>query len=177
MGGKTTGTASCEDIVVSIQLPGETQNQVNLDVTRQRLDVRSSRYRLSLPMPHPVDPDSSRAEWLDSVLIVTLRMQREFDFVNFWLYNCLMVFNSCIFWECLILEVTKCDMVTFLCKVLLCLAIRITNVIQHIPLYLCIIKTQIAYCPLNTTTFMYFGTVTCFGRFRPSSGYQYSTAN
>jgi HSP20 family molecular chaperone IbpA len=83
MGGKTTGTASCEDMVVSIQLPGETQNQVKLDVTRHRLDVRSPRYRLSLPMPHPVDPDSSRAEWLDSVLIVTLRMQREFDFVNF----------------------------------------------------------------------------------------------
>jgi len=83
MGGKTTGTASCEDMVVSIQLPGETQNQVNLDVTRHRLDVRSPRHRLSLPMPHPVDPDSSRAEWLDSVLIVTLRMQREFDFVNF----------------------------------------------------------------------------------------------
>ena len=83
MGGRTTGTASCEDMVVNVQLPGETQNQVNLEVTRQRLDVRSSRYRLSLPMPHPVDPESSRAEWLNSVLIVTLRMQRELDFVNF----------------------------------------------------------------------------------------------
>ncbi|GFG30164.1 hypothetical protein Cfor_10151 [Coptotermes formosanus] len=83
MGGKTTGTASCEDMVVSVHLPGETRNQVDLEVTRQRLDVRSPRYRLSLPMPHPVDPDSSRAEWLDSLLIVTLRMQREFDFINF----------------------------------------------------------------------------------------------
>jgi HSP20 family molecular chaperone IbpA len=83
MGGKTTSTASCEDLVVSVQLPGESRGQVNLSVTRERLDVRSPRYRLSLAMPHPVDPDSSRAEWLNSVLVVTLRMQRDFDFVNF----------------------------------------------------------------------------------------------
>ncbi|XP_033606499.1 protein PIH1D3 isoform X2 [Cryptotermes secundus] len=83
MGGKTTGSASCEDMVVSVQLPGESRGQVNLAVTRERLDVRSPRYCLSLAMPHPVDPDSSRAEWLNSVLVVTLRMQRDFDFINF----------------------------------------------------------------------------------------------
>jgi HSP20 family molecular chaperone IbpA len=70
-------------MVVSVQLPGEARGQVNLAVTRERLDIRSPRYRLSLAMPHPVDPDSSRAEWLNSALVVTLRMQRDFDFVNF----------------------------------------------------------------------------------------------
>ena len=35
---------------------------------------------------------------------------------------------------------------------------------------------QIAYCPSNTTTILYFGIATCFGRFRPSSGYEYNIA-
>jgi HSP20 family molecular chaperone IbpA len=83
MGGKTAGTASCEDMVVSVRLPGEIRGQVNLTVTRQRLDIRSPRYRLSLALPHPVDPGSSRAEWLNSMLEVTLRMDREYDFINF----------------------------------------------------------------------------------------------
>lgn len=83
MGGKTASTASCEHMVVSVQLPGEIRSQVNLTVTRQRLDVRSPRYRLSLALPHPVRTDSSSAEWLHSVLVVILRMDREFDFVNF----------------------------------------------------------------------------------------------
>jgi HSP20 family molecular chaperone IbpA len=83
MGGKTASTASCEDMVVSVQLPGETRSRVNLEVTHQRLDVRSARYRLSLALPHPVDPDSSRAEWINNVLVVTLRMNRDYDFINF----------------------------------------------------------------------------------------------
>ncbi|KDR16238.1 hypothetical protein L798_09656 [Zootermopsis nevadensis] len=83
MGGKSAGTASCEDLVVSVQLPGETRGQVNLSVTRQRLDVRSPRYRLSFALPHPVNPNLCRAEWLNSALEITLRMDREFDFINF----------------------------------------------------------------------------------------------
>jgi hypothetical protein len=97
------------------------------------------------------------------VLIVTLRMQREFDFVNFWLYNRLMVFNICSFWECLITELTNCGIVTFFCKVLFCLAVLIINLMQDISLCLWIIQKQSAYSPSNTSTYSYFGTATYFG--------------
>ncbi|XP_069698702.1 dynein axonemal assembly factor 6 [Periplaneta americana] len=83
LGAKTPGTASCEDLVVRVSLPGEARDQVHLAVKRRHLDVRSPRYRLALALPHPVDPDEGRAEWRDGQLWVVMRMRREFDFVNF----------------------------------------------------------------------------------------------
>jgi len=41
--------------------------------------------RLGLHLPHQIDPNNSNAKWnlAESILIVTMNMQREFDFVNF----------------------------------------------------------------------------------------------
>lgn len=85
MGNKTPATASCEDMVVEIKLPGEDKSRVDLNVVKQCLELRSLKFRLSLPLPHPVNPDSTKAVWDadGSLLTVTLRMDREFDFVNF----------------------------------------------------------------------------------------------
>jgi len=38
------------------------------------------------------------------------------------------------------------------------------------------IQKQIAFCPSNKTTVLYFGTATCFTHFQPSLVHGYSTA-
>ncbi|KAL1124128.1 hypothetical protein AAG570_001898 [Ranatra chinensis] len=84
MGNKTPTTASCEAMVISMFLKGDRQGDVDCHLGTMHLDIRSPRYRLSLPLPHPVDPDTSTAEWVtaESRLILTLTLNRELDFVN-----------------------------------------------------------------------------------------------
>lgn len=57
MGNKTPGTASCENFVVVIQLPGETYGQLQLEVKPDKLVLRSPKYFLYLPLPCPVNPN------------------------------------------------------------------------------------------------------------------------
>jgi len=86
MGGKTTATASCEDMVVTIHLDGEqSRHVIDLSLAKTQLDVRSPLYRLCLHLPHPIDPETGNAVWNkeNHTLVVTLRMVREFDLVNF----------------------------------------------------------------------------------------------
>jgi hypothetical protein len=58
-----------------------------VECARNTLEVKSPRYKLTLPFPHPVDPDtnSHRAQWNFNKreLIVTVRIRRELDYVNF----------------------------------------------------------------------------------------------
>ncbi|KAK2165945.1 hypothetical protein LSH36_44g12046 [Paralvinella palmiformis] len=85
MGNKTPSTASCEDMLVKIKLPGTKMADVKLDCKDTFLDCRSPKYKLGLHLPHSVDSKNGKAKW-DSdteTLSVTLRMQREFDFINF----------------------------------------------------------------------------------------------
>jgi dynein assembly factor 6, axonemal len=87
MGCKTPGTASCEDMIVEIDLPNEqaTIEAMQLDVARDTIDVRTPRYRLKMPLSQPVDPELGKAEYDAErrVLKLTLRMRRDLDFVNF----------------------------------------------------------------------------------------------
>lgn len=85
MGGKSPATASCEDMVISVHLPGEDRQNIDLKITSNRLDLVSSQYKLDVPLPHPVDPKRGNAQWdkNDEKLIITLTMNREFDYVNF----------------------------------------------------------------------------------------------
>lgn len=85
MGAKTPASSSCEDIVIEIILEKENKSSVDLHVVKQVLELRSEKYRLSLPLPHPVDPESTKAVWEPStdMLRVVLKMKRDLDFVNF----------------------------------------------------------------------------------------------
>lgn len=85
LGRKTPATASCETMVLTMDLKGEKKVDIDLHITKQHLDLRSPLYRLSLPLPHPINPDKSSAEWIDakSVLTVHLTLDREYDFANF----------------------------------------------------------------------------------------------
>ncbi|KAF7254936.1 hypothetical protein EG68_08576 [Paragonimus skrjabini miyazakii] len=84
LGMKNPTTASCEFLVAKIKLPGCKKEDIKLDVKEKFLDLRVSQYKLGLHLPNPVDPDSSRAEWIEEkhTLEVTMRNHREFDFMN-----------------------------------------------------------------------------------------------
>lgn len=87
MGLKTPATSSCEDMIINIDLPDETVNidQMDLKVEAEVVNLQTPVYRLSLPLPHKVHPKKGRAEF-DSdkkVLKLTMRLNRELDFVNF----------------------------------------------------------------------------------------------
>ncbi|KAF8561958.1 hypothetical protein P879_01661 [Paragonimus westermani] len=84
LGMKNPTTASCEFLVAKIKLPGCKKEDIILDVKEKFLDLRVPQYKLGLHLPNPVDPDSSRAEWIEEkhILEVTMRNKREFDFMN-----------------------------------------------------------------------------------------------
>lgn len=87
MGNKTTATSSCEEMCLEILMPKETVNidRMQLDVTPNEIDLRTPVYRLKLPLVQPTDPDRGKAHWNDNekILRLTLRMKREYDFINF----------------------------------------------------------------------------------------------
>ncbi|ESN98744.1 hypothetical protein HELRODRAFT_67100, partial [Helobdella robusta] len=85
MGNKTTSTASCENLIVKIYLPGSKISEVNLDVKELFLDCRTPKYKLGLFLPHSNDPKVAKAQWnpKDELLTVTLKLIRDYDDFNF----------------------------------------------------------------------------------------------
>lgn len=87
MTNKTPATSSCEEMCVEILLPKETVtiDQMTLDVSSDEIDLKTPMYRLKLPLVQQIDPDRGNASWNDNekTLRLTLRMKREYDFINF----------------------------------------------------------------------------------------------
>ena len=86
MSNKNPSTASCEMMVIKIELPeAKSLSDMDLNVKKTFLDLRTPIYRLGLHLPHPCDDKSAKAQWDSSKheLVVTLRMKREFDELNF----------------------------------------------------------------------------------------------
>ncbi|XP_058825685.1 dynein axonemal assembly factor 6 isoform X2 [Topomyia yanbarensis] len=87
MSGKTPSTASCENMVIEIFLTNETVgiHHMDLSVHEQRIVLKTPKYYMDLQLPHKVDPDKGNAAWLsvEKILKLTLKMEREFDFINF----------------------------------------------------------------------------------------------
>lgn len=87
MGLRTSSTASCEDMVIEIDLPEETVkiDQMDLNVESQEINLQTPVYRMKLPLPQKIDPKKSRAEYdVDKkILKLTLKLNREYDFINF----------------------------------------------------------------------------------------------
>jgi hypothetical protein len=87
MGFKTPATSSCEDMVVEIKMPDETAtiDQMDLSVEEEKVELKTSIYRLKLMLPHKVSPSKGKAEYdsTKKILKLTLRMNREHDFINF----------------------------------------------------------------------------------------------
>ncbi|KOB73854.1 Uncharacterized protein OBRU01_10035 [Operophtera brumata] len=85
IGPKTPSSASCENLIVRIKMPGDKKENVDLAVTTDSVTVNSSRHSLTLPLPHGINPDQSKASWDtdQETLVLTLKLDREFDFINF----------------------------------------------------------------------------------------------
>ncbi|KXJ15827.1 protein PIH1D3 [Exaiptasia diaphana] len=83
MSNRNPSTASCEDIVIKIQLPNTNYTDVELDVTDKFLDCRTPKFKLGLHLPHSVDSANGKAQWdkEKQFLTVTLRLIRELDFL------------------------------------------------------------------------------------------------
>lgn len=87
MANKTSATSSCEEMIIDIDLPDEMDSvdRMDLSVNEQSIDLKTSKYRLKLSLPQPVDPQKGKAKWnSDSKkFVLCLVLNREFDFVNF----------------------------------------------------------------------------------------------
>ena len=86
MGNKHPGTASCESMVVRVKLNGtKNSSEIQLDIKEHILLLTTPKYFLSLHLPHPVDDTLTRAQWdIDTdTLILTLKLKRAYDFLNF----------------------------------------------------------------------------------------------
>lgn len=87
MNNRTNASASCEDLILEISLPGETcpADKMDLNITESEVDLATTLYRLKLPLVHKVNVDMCRARYDAEAqkLILTLRLEREFDFINF----------------------------------------------------------------------------------------------
>ncbi|XP_046403646.1 dynein axonemal assembly factor 6 [Ischnura elegans] len=85
MGCKTPLSSSCENMIVTVNMMGESRDRIDLNIQPAQIDVRSPMYRLCLPLPHEVDENTGSAKWDEekSTLVITLRIVRELDFINF----------------------------------------------------------------------------------------------
>lgn len=87
MGNRTNASASCEDLVVDILLPGDDTPSDKMQLTIKEMEIVLSTpiYHLKLPLIHQINVDRCRAKYHSDQhkLTLTLRLQRELDFVNF----------------------------------------------------------------------------------------------
>ncbi|XP_064015696.1 dynein axonemal assembly factor 6 [Pogoniulus pusillus] len=85
MSRKDPSTACCEDIVVKIKLPETKYADITLNIQDKVLDLRTPQKKLLLHLPYRVDSRNGKARFLseEETLEVTLRVSREFDFINF----------------------------------------------------------------------------------------------
>ncbi|XP_073216854.1 dynein axonemal assembly factor 6 isoform X1 [Lepidochelys kempii] len=85
MSRKDPSTACCEDMLIKIKLPDTRSSDITLDIQDKILDLRTPKKKLLLHLPHPVDSKNGKACFISEkeTLEVTLRMEREFDFINF----------------------------------------------------------------------------------------------
>eukprot|EP00730_Choanoeca_flexa_P011340 TRINITY_DN2468_c0_g1_i1.p1 TRINITY_DN2468_c0_g1~~TRINITY_DN2468_c0_g1_i1.p1 ORF type:complete len:140 (+),score=11.71 TRINITY_DN2468_c0_g1_i1:295-714(+) len=83
MSNRNPSSASCEDIVIEVKLPQTAYREVVLDVNDRVLDVACPKYRLYLPLPHPVNSKQGAAQWLakQEILRITLPLNRELEFI------------------------------------------------------------------------------------------------
>lgn len=71
---KDTSSASCDCLVIRIVFPKTRFADVTLEVTATALKASTSKYKLLLNLPHTVDEEKGKAQWLakDCTLKITL---------------------------------------------------------------------------------------------------------
>ncbi|KAG9397138.1 hypothetical protein J8273_1047 [Carpediemonas membranifera] len=59
----TSATEDCQAVDYIVSMPGEDPSTLDIDVTATHLSVMSRRYRLVLPLAHPVVESGTKARW------------------------------------------------------------------------------------------------------------------
>lgn len=79
---RNPGTASCEDLLIRIQLPETKASDLDLEVKRTRLTLRTPKHKLRIHLPKPVDDERGNAKWVadKGCLEVTLPVVDEMFF-------------------------------------------------------------------------------------------------
>lgn len=78
---RSPGTASCEDLVIRIQLPETKGSDLDLDVKRTKLTLRTPKHKLRVHLPKSVDNERGAAKWISDkcVLEVALPVVDDWD--------------------------------------------------------------------------------------------------
>ncbi|XP_017266391.1 protein PIH1D3 [Kryptolebias marmoratus] len=81
---KDPSSMCCEAMLVKIKLPDTKATDVFLDVNEKFLDLRTTKYKLGLHLPHPIHSKEGKARFFSDKqeLEVTLLMKRPMDFIN-----------------------------------------------------------------------------------------------
>eukprot|EP01138_Halocafeteria_seosinensis_P000175 gb/GECG01000181.1/.p1 GENE.gb/GECG01000181.1/~~gb/GECG01000181.1/.p1 ORF type:complete len:222 (+),score=44.79 gb/GECG01000181.1/:1-666(+) len=76
---KDPGSHSCELMVIKVKMPGDRMKDIDLDVTEQRIQVISPKYKLRTYLPDPVKHRDGKAKWdsKNSTLVVTVPVHRK----------------------------------------------------------------------------------------------------
>lgn len=86
---RTPSSSSCEWLIATVKMPEEVGpvKEIKADIVDRRLVVSSPKYFLDvyLPQPPTSNQDSHAAKWDSDKkrLIVHVKLEREFDYVNF----------------------------------------------------------------------------------------------
>ncbi|KAJ1627394.1 hypothetical protein T492DRAFT_1025382 [Pavlovales sp. CCMP2436] len=78
---RNPGTACCENLIIRIMLPETTGSELDLEVKRTRLTLRTPKHKLRIHLPKPVDDDHGNAKWISDkcCLEVTLPVLEDWD--------------------------------------------------------------------------------------------------
>jgi len=68
-----------DELIVTVEMPGINKEDIELDVTENNLLISTPnterKYRASMDLKAPVDPDSAKASYKNGILSVTLRVK------------------------------------------------------------------------------------------------------
>uniref|UniRef100_A0A8C9P5B4 Dynein axonemal assembly factor 6 n=1 Tax=Spermophilus dauricus TaxID=99837 RepID=A0A8C9P5B4_SPEDA len=83
---KDSSTACCQELVVKIKLPNTNPSEIKIDIQEMIIDLRTPNKKLLVTLPQPVASSSAKAFYIfeTETLEITMTMQRELDFVNFF---------------------------------------------------------------------------------------------
>ncbi|KAJ1460441.1 hypothetical protein M885DRAFT_509421 [Pelagophyceae sp. CCMP2097] len=71
---KTPSSCHSSDIVYRIAFPDHKHAELDVDVTKTTLRAESSRLRLALYLPQPVDADRGKAQWDANKCVLTISL-------------------------------------------------------------------------------------------------------
>lgn len=69
----------CGELLLKVWLPETQLKDISLDVLEDRVILQAPKYRLNVPLPHPVRKDSGNAKWdkMKGMLSVVMTIEKK----------------------------------------------------------------------------------------------------